>query len=182
MVEDMRASISALMDGQLAEHERAAPLAALGENGAAYDAWRSYHLISDALHGHGLLGSDCRARIVARLANEPVLIGVLPSDIVAPERARWFVPSAVAASVAAVALVGWMAFAPQPGPGPAIASKVSQPALAIAPVPAEPKKLPLSKAARDYVAAHQAYSPRNVLQGMAPYIHSVSVEAAPSKP
>ena len=36
---------------------------------------------------------------------------------------------------------------------------------------------PLSPAERDYLLAHQVYSPRNSLQGVVPYVRTVSAEA-----
>jgi hypothetical protein len=45
-----------------------------------------------------------------------------------------------------------------------------------------PARLPITAATRDYLIAHQAFSPRNSLQGMAPYVRSVSAESAPAKP
>jgi hypothetical protein len=45
-----------------------------------------------------------------------------------------------------------------------------------------PVRLPITSATRDYLIAHQAFSPRNSLQGMAPYVRSVSAESAPVKP
>jgi sigma-E factor negative regulatory protein RseA len=182
----MTTDVSALMDGELEAGELEVALSALRRDGEALAAWRTYHLIGDALQGHSLLESRCVLRVAERLAAEPALIGRLPADIVAPQRQRWFVPSALAASVAAVALVGWMALAPrQPdrvgtetaaGPAPASATvKVSD-----APKPVV--RQPLTAAARDYLIAHQIYSPRNSLQGVAPYVRSVSAEAAPGKP
>ena len=117
----MRAKISALMDGELGAPELNEPLAALRESGEALEAWRTYHLISDVLQGTALLADNCVRRVTARLVEEPALIGPLPADVAPPERARWFVPSALAASVAAVALVGWMAFAPQEKAAPLLA-------------------------------------------------------------
>lgn len=180
----MRARISALMDGELEAGETGAPLKALGEDADAREAWRTYHLISDALQGGGHLGSDCLRRVSERLAQEPALIGPLPADVVAAQRPRWFMPSALAASLAAVALVGWMAFAPQASRSPL------QPEVAVAPLPAPqlarakaPARQPLTEATRDYLIAHQAFSPRTSLQGMATYVRSVSAERGPgSKP
>jgi sigma-E factor negative regulatory protein RseA len=180
----MKAKISALMDGELGAPETEQSLQALREDGEAFEAWREYHLISDALQGRALLASDCLRRVSQRLAAEPILMGPLPSQVVPAARAPWFAPSALAASVAAVALVGWMAFAPQQETAPGL------PPVAQLPQPAqpasgtlEPARVPLTTAAQDYLFAHQAYSPRNSLQGMAPYVRSVSVEAsAPGKP
>jgi len=182
----MKATISALMDGELDAHELREPLAALREDDGARDAWRTYHLISDALQGRALLSSQCLHRVVARLAQEPALVAPLPSDIRPPERGRWFVPSALAASVAAVALVGWIAFAPQQdagrgqAPDPVPLAKVpAVPQVARANAPA---RLPLTSASRDYLLAHQAFSPRNSLLGMAPYVRSVADDTAVRKP
>ena len=181
----MKTKISALMDGELDAQELNEPLSALAKDAEALETWRTYHLISDALQGRALLANDCRRRVVARLADEPILIGPLPSDVARPQRARWFVPSALAASMAAVALVGWMAFAPQQKAGPLLAP------LATAPQPAQvaaraasqaPVRLPMTAATRDYLIAHQALSPRNSLQGMAPFVRSVSAESHPGKP
>lgn len=179
----MKSDISALMDGELGAPETEQSLQALREEGEAFEAWREYHLISDALQGRALLASDCLHRVSQRLATEPFLMGPLPSQVV-PAARPWFAPSALAASVAAVALVGWMAFAPQQetAPGLAPVAQLPQPAQP-APGATEPARVPLTPAAQDYLFAHHAYSPRNSLQGMAPYVRSVSVEAlAPGKP
>jgi len=181
----MKAKISALMDGELDAHELNEPLSALGKDAEAFETWRTYHLISDALQGRALLANDCLRRVVARLADEPILIGPLPADVARPERGRWFVPSALAASIAAVALVGWMAIAPQQNTSPVLApvAKAPQPAQgAVRAAPQAPVRLPMTAATRDYLIAHQALSPRNSLQGMAPFVRSVSAESHPGKP
>ena len=157
-------------------------LAALQADEGARAAWRTYHLISDALQGRALMSTDCLSRVAARLAQEPSLVAPHPSPIRAPERARWFVPSALAASVAAIALVGWVAFAPQQGAGPVPLAKAPVPASAPAGRAKEPARLPLTSESRDYLLAHQAFSPRNALLGMAPYVRSVSSEAGARKP
>jgi len=174
----MKAKISALMDGELGTQELREPLDALGQDGEARATWRTYHLISDALRGGALLASDCAPRVAQRLAQEPALVGPLPGAVRPPERARWFVPSALAASVAAVALVGWVALAPQQGSGPAPAPIAQAPQA----LPAtELARLPVTSVTQDYLIAHQVFSPRNSLQGMAPYVRSVSDQAVARK-
>ena len=42
------------------------------------------------------------------------------------------------------------------------------------------QRVPLPNAADDYLLAHQGYSPRLTLQGVAPYIRTVSDEAVQS--
>jgi sigma-E factor negative regulatory protein RseA len=184
VVNDMKSEISAFMDGELAGAELEPVLGALREDGEAVAAWRVYHLIGDALHGPAAPGGHCISRIRARLEKEPALIGTLPADIVAAQRPRWFVPSAIAASLSAIALVGWMVFAPRPAGvevARAPAPTLVQPLVIEAAKPTArptPVRHPLSPSARDYLLAHQVYSPRNSLQGVAPYIRSVSAEAA----
>ena len=95
----MKDRISALMDGELDEREAAATITALASDPQARDAWRTYHLIGDALR-------DGRASGIVRraAANAPFWRVALPAFAVA----------------AAVALVSWVAFAPvQPGRSPA---------------------------------------------------------------
>ena len=175
----MKSTISALMDGELGAGELHEPLSALGADSEARETWRTYHLISDTLRGGALLSADCAARVAQRLAQEPALVGPLPSSVRPPDRSGWFMPSALAASLAAVAMVGWVALAPQQGAGPAPAPIARAPQAERAKQPAQ---LPLTSAAQDYLIAHQAYSPRNSLQGMAPYVRSVSVQVPARKP
>jgi len=168
----MKAKISAMMDGELEPHELSEPLSALEADREARESWRTYHLISDALRGDANLLADCARRVSQRLAQEPALVVPLPGPVREPERARWFVPSALAASVAAMAFVGWVALAPR---------REAPPQVAVAPVSpaqraAEPRKVPVTRDTQDYLLAHQAFSPRNSLQGMAPYVRSVSDE------
>ena len=164
----MKDKISQLMDGELDERSSAAAIDALRRDGEALDAWRTYHAISDAMRHTPLLSEGFSARLAARLAAEPT---VLAPRRIAP-RPRFAL--AAAASVAAVALVGWLAFAPQP----------QAPAPIAAAAPAAPKAAPLvtvttvlPNAANDYLLAHQGFSPRVYLQGMAPYVRTVSEPA-----
>src|SRR6185295_12698967 len=106
----MKTKISELMDGELGSREAAAPLDALRSEGEARETWRSYHLIGDAMRDTRMLSAGFASRVSARLAQEPTVIA--PGRLAAlPQRPRWQFLSA-AASLAAVALVGWMAFGP----------------------------------------------------------------------
>jgi hypothetical protein len=87
------------------------------------------------------------------------------------ESPRLFTLSALAASLAAVAFVGWMAFAPQPHVAPAPLAQVKAPA-------DKPQMIPLPNAANDYLLAHQGFSPRVSLQGMAPYVLTIAEHPA----
>ena len=183
----MKSKISALMDGELERHEAAALLDALRTEGEMRDAWRTYHLIGDAMHDTRMLSPGFAGRVAARLAAEPT---VLAPRLAPAERPRWQLLSA-AASVAAVAMVTSVWFVLQDGADPASRMAQSNQAapLAAAPVAVQataktsaPAALvPPPDSANDYLYAHQGYSPRNSLQGAAPYVRMVSGEARPAK-
>jgi sigma-E factor negative regulatory protein RseA len=165
----MKDRISALMDGELDDRSAAELIEALGRDREALLAWRAYHVISDAMREGRLLSEGFAARFSERLAAEPTVIAPrarVPG--LQAESKRWYALSA-AASLAAVALVGWMAFAPQPQLTPAPMAQV--------PAETKPNIVPLPSATNDYLLAHQGFSPRVSLQGMAPYVRTVSEQA-----
>jgi sigma-E factor negative regulatory protein RseA len=166
----MKTRISTLMDGELDDQSAREAIATAARESEAAEAWRTYHLISDAIRGTRLLSDEFSARMAERLAAEPTVLAPQRVDVEPAPRA-WFAMSA-AASVAAVALVGWVAFAPQQEFAPA--------ALPLAQVKPAPEAVaiaaPMPVAANEYLLAHQAFSPRVSLQGMAPYVRSVANE------
>jgi sigma-E factor negative regulatory protein RseA len=164
--------ISQLMDGELDEGSAAEVIGQLSRDGEAAEAWRSYHLIGDALRGTAPLSEGFAARVSWKLADEPTVLAPGRAGQQRPEPRRWFTASALAASLAAVALVGWMAFAPQNPMVPA--PTLVQAPVAPKQVEAKPNIVPLPTAANDYLLAHQGFSPRVSLQGMAPYVRTVS--------
>jgi sigma-E factor negative regulatory protein RseA len=172
----MKEQISQLMDGELDERATETALAALRGDAQALETWRTYHLISDAMRDTPLLSASFAARFAERLAAEPTVLA--PARRQPRARLVW----AAAASVAAVGLVGWLAFAPQPEPAARVAAapdsvpKSAPSALHKAPglPPVVAVTTILPKAANDYLLAHQGFSPRVYLQGMAPYVRTVS--------
>jgi sigma-E factor negative regulatory protein RseA len=171
----MKAKISALMDGELPRHEAEAALEGLGSEGEARDTWRAYHLIGDSMRDARLLSAGFAARVADKIAQEPTVLAPARPQRRAANAPLWALSAA--ASLAAVALVGWLAFAPQP---------LDEPLVAKAPPPALPAKelaqVAPPDAADDYLLAHQGYSPRNSLQGLAPYVRTVSAEARGARP
>ena len=161
----MKDRISALMDGELDDKSAAATIDALSVDAEARDTWRTYHLISDALAKSRMLSPGFTARVAAELTKEPT---VLAPSRPRPEQPRRWV--AVAAGVAAVALVGWLGFAPQQS---AVAPVAQAPKL-LAPQESKPAMVPLPSGTNDYLLAHQGFSPRVSLQGMMPYVRTVS--------
>jgi sigma-E factor negative regulatory protein RseA len=175
----MKSRVSELMDGELVRDEAQATLLALREEGEAREAWRAYHLISDALHDTRMLSPGFAERLAERVAAEPTVLAPLRSPQTAPPRAQWVVLTA-AASVAAVTLVGSLAFVTWQDQGSRV--PMAQAPRATPATVAEPVRVPPPAAADDYLLAHQRYSPRNSLQGMAPYVRTVSGETRARKP
>jgi sigma-E factor negative regulatory protein RseA len=150
------------MDGELGEQAADGAIASLRSEGEALEAWRTYHLISDAMRDTRLLSPGFAARVAERLEREPTVLA--PANLRRAPVKR--LALAAAASVAGVGLVGWLAFAPQP--------QTSQPV-------AQVQNIPLPAATNDYLLAHQGFSPRVSLQGMAPYVRTVAEHPETSK-
>jgi len=142
----MKDRISALMDGELGDGEAGDSIGLLASDAQARDAWRTYHLIGDAMR-------EGRSVVAQRrpAANAP----------------RWRVALPAMAVAAAVTLVSWVAFAPVQQ------NQLVQPAPI---AEAKPAIVPPPRAANDYLLAHQTFSPRVALQGMTAYVRTVSDE------
>jgi sigma-E factor negative regulatory protein RseA len=184
----MKEKISALIDGELSDREAGAQFVLLKTEIELRHAWDTYHLIGDTLRGQH--GSELSGRVVALLRQEPTVLAPrrIPASL---KRTAWYAMSA-AASAAAVALVVWTAL-------PTL--RTNQPAIAMAPVapvaadsgqevsvlPAsattDPRTGPVLTAeeAENYLFAHQPYSHSSAMQGVAPYVRTVSDERGPEK-
>jgi sigma-E factor negative regulatory protein RseA len=159
--------ISELMDGELEDRDAARLIGTLGNEGEARDAWRLYHLVGDAMRDTRVLSAGFAARVTEKIALEATVLA--PKALKAEGSRNWFaVPAAVAAGVAGVSVVGWLALAPQ-------AQAPQQPV--VAQVQAKPQTIPLPSETPDYLLAHQGFSPRSSLQGMSAYARTVSAEA-----
>jgi sigma-E factor negative regulatory protein RseA len=141
----MKDRISALMDGELGEREAGDAIGLIASDSQARDAWRTYHLIGDAIR-------EGRSVVAPRrpAANAP----------------RWRVALPAMAVAAAVAFVSWVAFAPLQQDQPALSAPVAE--------AKPPAIVPPPRAANDYLLAHQGFSPRVALQGMTAYVRTVS--------
>ena len=168
----MKDKISVFMDGELDDKAAAQMIDVLGRDREALEAWRTYHLISDALRESRLLSEGFTARVAAQLDQEPT---VLAPQRLQPQPRPWY---ALAASIAAVALVGWLGFAPQE----TAVAPVAQAPVASKPVAEiKPALVPLPSGTNDYLLAHQGFSPRVSLQGMLPYVRTVSEQVQESR-
>lgn len=168
--------ISALMDGELDAREAAQLVPQLRQAGPRGE-WDTYHVIRDSLRGEPLLSAGFDARFAARLDGEPTVLAPRRNPVTRPA----MVALSAAASLSAVAVVAWMALSANPQLGvPRELAKAPE-----AVVPAVPAPAPaLAAVAHDgamseYLLAHQGVSPSTALQGVAPYVRSVSAHSVP---
>jgi sigma-E factor negative regulatory protein RseA len=157
--------ISELMDGELEAREAQRQLARIKQDQELARCWNTFHLIGDALRGERPLSREISSRVATQLVNEPT---VLAPRSFAPRRAATYAIS-VAASLSAIALVVWIAFN-----NPLAPTEIAKAPPAPSPAPVELANLPSEGQMNDYLMAHQEFSPSTEIQGLAPYIRSVS--------
>ena len=154
--------VSLLMDGELDADGAERACHGLREV-ASVQTWVCYHVIGDCLRGDRVPIWGISKRLAARLAAEPTVL--------APSRARptaAAVALAMAATVAAVGVVGWVALTTMPLPPSTIAT-----AQRAADVRAADLRRPV---VNEYLLAHQEYSPTTAIQGVRPYLRAVTAE------
>ncbi|MBC7944982.1 MAG: sigma-E factor negative regulatory protein [Burkholderiales bacterium] len=156
--------ISALMDGELEEYNARSALASLKSRADLRDQWMSFHVVGDALRQDAQLSCDFSGKFSELLAKEPTVLAPTRRATATPRRMAL---SAVA-SVAAVAMVGWLALSESPLPRPD--NLASAPPARSAPS----LEFETDSAVNDYLLAHQEFSPSTAIQGVASYVRTVS--------
>jgi hypothetical protein len=147
-------------------------------------------MIGEALRGEPCADCAVAGSVAKRLASEPTVLA--PRRISGEFGRRWALPSMAAA--AAVASVTWIAVETQQGgsaqPAAMPASHLIVPAVAVqssVPLPEYTQSVhlpaqgatpvPIQFSAREfdaYLRAHQEFSPSTTLQGLAPYVRTVT--------
>jgi sigma-E factor negative regulatory protein RseA len=164
----MRERLSAMIDDELEAADCDRCLAQIGQDSELRETWDLYHLIGDALRGHA--GPALPQTFAPRLAAEPTVLAPRRAERPAA-RSTWYALSA-AASIAAVAFVGWMALPlfERPQEVAATAPAPAAPAMAVADV----QPVPAAQGVNDYLLAHQRFSPSSAMGGIAPYVRTIS--------
>jgi sigma-E factor negative regulatory protein RseA len=157
----MGEEISRFMDGEL-EGAEADDVYRQLKRSEGTATWVCYHVIGDALRGSARHLPGFAARFERRMATEPTVLA--PKRRASPGLPfAW----AAAATVAAIAVVGWVAvtmFDPQS----TVVAKARE-AGTVRTMMARPQPV-----APDYLIAHQEYSPTMQIQGVGPYLRAVS--------
>ena len=166
--------ISLLMDGELDAGRVDAVCSGL-QHSECVASWVVYHVIGDTMRGSGAhpageggartFSPRFAARLANRLAEEPTVLAPPRKGTAGP--APRAVALALAATVAAVSVVGWVALTTMPAPTMAIAS-----AKQAATVRATDARRAVDD---EYLLAHQEYSPTTAIQGVRPFLRAVAV-------
>ena len=173
----MKSEISALFDGELEAHEAQSAFTALRSDGGLRTTWDEYQTIGAALRREDRLDAGLTARVMAGLEHD---VTVLAPHQHARPAAAWQRPLlALAASVAGVAVVGWVAFSPQLSPGLAGPGHLARtPAAQLPGAPPVVSVAQVAPAARremqEYLVAHQAHVSASQVLGGTQHIRTVS--------
>ncbi len=146
----MKTKLSGLLDGELDKHDERLLFDALKRDSDLRDRWEEYLLIGEALKGKDMLGADIASRVMATLVDDPVVLAPRQTT-----RARGWQRSALAlaATLAGVTVVGWMAFGTPGSQGPDAVALLAQ----NEPVVAQTVRT-ASGDMQEYLVAHQAQS------------------------
>jgi sigma-E factor negative regulatory protein RseA len=175
----MEDKISALMDGELDTEDAANMVAQFGKTDQFRNEWAIYHMISDVMGQSGKttgpMPADISRRVSTRLASEPT---VLAPRSVPRHRMKAY---AIAASITAAAVVGWMNLQVTEQPAQLVADNSSAapvPAQAVAtglpPIPVASVSASAPIHIDDYLLAHRAFSPGTGMAGAVPYVRTVA--------
>lgn len=162
--------LSALMDGELDDHEVVQELARIKGDPDRETVWAVYHMIGDTLRGQSVATDDVSARVRVLLADEPTVVAPSMWKV---RRVTKRVALPIAASLCGAAVVAWLAlsnnalFSPTGDPG-ANAIVASSPVTGVDLGQSE------ADAMSEYLMAHQQFSPSTTIQGVASYVRTVS--------
>lgn len=154
----MRQRLSALLDGELDAAESRTLLSDIGRDSAMHAAWSEYRLIGDVLRAEPSLATDMTTKVMSALHDEPTILAPRPQKGAAALWRHGHHPAwALAASVSGVAVVAWLAFAPQATRQQASGDDLARtwiPASGVSPSP-QASQVAASREMREYSAAHR---------------------------
>jgi sigma-E factor negative regulatory protein RseA len=176
----MKTKLSALFDGEAEDHEGPPVFAALKSKESLRDDWACFQLIGDALRNEAAVSSELTPRVMRALSDVPVVLAPISRRRPQPRPLL-----AVAASVAGVAVVGWLAVAPQLPTHDAttvVRAEVARSAR-MDQIPVVARVTPTAPAANgrdmhEYLVAHQANASGFQLAGATGNIRTVSAVGA----
>lgn len=172
---DRLSVLSALFDDEAEDVESAAIVKAVAREPELRESWQLYAMIGDQLRGDAGATPDMTSRVMDRLRAEPVVLS--------PRRlggTRQHPALALAASLAGVAVVGWLALADSPGALPVgeVAAVAPAPTLA---QPATAQVLAHGDMS-EYLLAHHTQAASFRLGDSTEHVRTVSMPAGAARP
>lgn len=180
---DDKELVSALADGQLDAQAAQRGLLALAQDPQARERWHTYHLIGDVLRSPELARSQPSAhfmqRLSQRLKNEP-LPGAMPagagrSQAANDARFSWKLAAALA-SVAMVAVAGWLALGSGQAPMQAQLAGTSVPRVGMVVTGTDRGPMLRDPQLDELLAAHRQLGGATALQAPAAGLHNATFE------
>lgn len=158
----MNNEVSALMDGELDSKSTSRIITRLKSSDDLREDWSTYHLIGDALRKHIECPVELSHRLREKLSQEPAILA-LRKPIAHKVKVFALSAAAALAAVGIVALVALQNAADRAEEN--VASRAEAGRLVSAPLAAH---------MNDYLIAHQEFSPSTAIQGVAPYVRTVT--------
>lgn len=172
----MTEQISALADDEIAIEDAEYLMASMQPNSHAAEAWSRYHLIGDVMRGSDALSANFKQNLMAKLDLEPTVLspnaslineakGLNEANELSEARnkkqaldvkSKLPITWSIAASFAAVMVVGWMVLQTQ------VTNPVEPAMIAQATLPKETPSLAVANEQAipdEYLVAHQASAP-----------------------
>lgn len=165
--------ISAFMDGETRPHEARQAILHLKQDQEHCESWNTFHLIGDVMRGDPLLREDFTVRLHSRLQQEPTVLAPRFSW-----RKQVSLALSAAASLAAVAVILTLVLTDNPlRPQPQLAAVPKSETTGSTQTAVLPRPVPAANQSRvnEYLMAHQEFSPSTALQGVAPYVRTVTM-------
>ncbi len=177
--------LSALFDGELEDHEVATIVRAALAEGKQLADWQAYALIGDQLRGERSYTPDFVENVMVRVREEPQVLA--PGNL---RRQSQHPLLALAASVAGVVAVGWLALTGAPQvQGPQVAYVAVSPAPTFAKTePSKPTTPQVKQVSADraemgeYLVAHHAHASAFHLGEGVQHVRSVSMTGDAGRP
>lgn len=179
--------LSTLLDGELESHEAHALMKAAVRDSKLRQAWQTYVLIGDQLRQEGPAATDLTASVMARIQAEPVVLA--PGQVRTEGRLHALL--ALAASVAGVAVVGWLALSGSSQHEPTVSQMATvSPAPTFMSVPSNVSGSPMTVAAtaslqtdmREYLLAHHMHASSFRLGDSTEHVRTVTMTRNSNRP
>lgn len=163
----MKRVISALLDNELEQTETDHVFDELWRDVELRQTWFVYHMIGDTLRQTHACSCDLSVRVMDELEEEPIVL--VPARI--KQQSKFTrIAKPLAAAVMGAAAVGWVALSLN-GSTPI---RLAQRTLPSDEVALNPGQSESQNNLQEYVLAHQAHTHGYGIQGIAPYVRSVS--------